>query len=46
MSWIYLVITVPLALAVAALVHDFLSGISEERVWADPAIDDSGSPSV
>jgi uncharacterized membrane protein len=41
MSWIHVVILVPIALLLAALVHDFLGSLSEERVWADPAIEDS-----
>lgn len=46
MSWIYVVVTLPVALLVVALVHDFLSSLSEERVWADPGIDDSGRAGI
>jgi uncharacterized membrane protein len=41
MSWIYIVVALPVVLLVVALIHDFLSSLSDERVWADPAIEDS-----
>jgi hypothetical protein len=43
MTWIQLAIAVPALLLVAALVHDFLAGLGEERLWSDPAIGDPQS---
>jgi uncharacterized membrane protein len=40
MNWIQIVVAIPVALLAMALIRDFLSSLSEERVWADPAIDD------
>ena len=40
MSWIQMILAIPVALIVAALIHDFLAGLGEERLWSDPAFDD------
>lgn len=43
MSWIQIAISLPAMALVVALVHDFLAGLGEERLWSDPAVDDPQS---
>jgi hypothetical protein len=43
MSWIQMAIALPALALVVALVHDFLAGLGEERLWSDPAVDDPQS---
>ena len=43
MSWIQVTIALPSIALVVALVHDFLAGLGEERLWSDPALDDPQS---
>lgn len=40
MSWIQLLLAVPLALVAVALVHDFMAGLGEERLWGRPFDED------
>lgn len=39
MGVIQLMVALPLGLLVIALVHDFMAGLGEERVWGLPLID-------
>lgn len=43
MSWIQITFAIPAALLFVALVHDFLAGLGEERLWSDPIADDPQS---
>jgi hypothetical protein len=43
MSWIQVAIALPALALVVVLVHDFLAGLAEERLWSDPAFDDPQS---
>lgn len=40
MAWLQVVLAVPVSFLLFALVHDFLAGLSDERVWSDPARDE------
>lgn len=42
MIW-WILLAVPLTLLTVALVHDFLAGLGEDRLWSDPALDDPDS---
>lgn len=44
MSWVLMVATVPAALLVLALVHDFFAALSDERLWSDPALQERTRP--
>jgi hypothetical protein len=43
MSWVQVVLAVPVAFLMVALVHDFFAGLGEERLWSDPYRDDPES---
>jgi hypothetical protein len=43
MSFIQMALLIPAALLVVALVHDFLAGLGEERLWSDPVAQDPDS---
>lgn len=43
MSFIQMALVIPAALLVAALIHDFLAGLGEERLWSDPVANDEDS---
>jgi hypothetical protein len=43
MSWLQVVLAVPVAFLVVALIHDFFAGLGEERLWSDPYLDDPES---
>ena len=43
MTWVQLLIALPVAWLVTALVADFFAGLSEQRLWSDPAVDDPQS---
>lgn len=43
MSWVALAVAVPVAFLMVALVHDFFAGLSEERLWSDPYLEDPES---
>ena len=36
MGLIQVVMVLPIAVLVVVLVHDFLAGLGEERLWGDP----------
>ena len=40
MAWIELIFAVPAVFLGFALVHDFFAGLSDEKLWSDPAIDE------
>lgn len=37
----WMVVAVPVAALVVLLMHDFMAGLGEDRLWSDPALDDS-----
>jgi hypothetical protein len=41
MTALQLILSLPASLLVLALVRDFFAGLAEERIWSDPARDDS-----
>lgn len=43
MSIIQIAIALPLAALIYALIADFMAGLSEERLWSDPADEDPES---
>jgi hypothetical protein len=43
MGWIQLLLAVPVGFVIVALVHDFFAGLSEERLWSDPYLEDPES---
>lgn len=43
MTWVHLTLAIPIALLMVALVHDFFSGLDEQRLWSDPAVEDPQS---
>lgn len=40
-GWVF--VAIPAVALVILLVHDFMAGLGEDRLWADPASSDSGS---
>lgn len=40
MSWMQVLVAVPVVLLAVVLVHDFMAGLSEERLWGPPFPDD------
>lgn len=40
MGWVQIVLAVPVAFLVFALVHDFFAGLADERLWSDPALEE------
>jgi hypothetical protein len=43
MSWMQVLIAVPVVLLAVVLVHDFLAGLSEERLWGRPFPDEEAA---
>ena len=43
MGLIQLVVAIPVALVLVALIHDFIAGLGEERLWSDPYLEDPES---
>lgn len=39
----WVLVAVPAAALVALLVHDFVAGLGEDRLWSDPGLDDPES---
>ena len=49
MSWMQVLIAVPVALLIVVLIHDFMAGLGEERLWGLPVPDEEpilGAPAV
>ncbi len=43
MSWVQVVVAIPVAFLLVALIHDFFAGLEEERLWSDPYLEDPES---
>ena len=43
MSWLQVILAVPVAFLIVALIHDFFAGLGEERLWNDPYLEDPAS---
>jgi len=41
MTTLQLILSLPASLLAVALVRDFLAGLAEDRIWSDPARNDS-----
>jgi hypothetical protein len=40
LGWVQIVLAVPAAFLVFALIHDFFAGLADERLWNDPAVEE------
>lgn len=41
MTALQLILTLPASLLAVALVRDFIAGLADDRIWSDPARNDS-----
>ena len=46
MTWIQFALAIPAAFFAWTLVRDFRAGLSEERLWGDPELEENGNFAV